>query len=339
MSFLAILWFCLVAFLLAVFAVLDGFDLGAGILYGLEKDGERKKRILASISPVWSGNEVWLLAGLGSLLAAFAPAYSALLSSLYVPVILVLMAILFRAFGVELRTKTDNPALIRLFDLLIFIGSAIPAWGIGLVAGNVLVGFPLDAGGAVQGSWLFFLNPFALGTSLASLASFTLHGATYVALKSEAQDRAVFLGRSMKALAAFAALAVACAVASPFALSARFASSPSLLGFWIFAVLGLVGYSGVFSDLRAKRAGGSFMASAIGLLSIVGMSASLLFPVLIPSRLGKENGITILSAAASDKSLAVMLVLALVGVPLIVIYTIIAYRSFRGVAAGRGEAH
>jgi cytochrome d ubiquinol oxidase subunit II len=242
------------------------------------------------------------------------------------------MALIFRACGVELRTKTDSPGLIRFFDAIILGGSLVPAWGIGLVAGNVLVGLPLDASGNLVGSWLFFLNPFALVASLVSVAAFVLHGLLYVSLKVEAKDRPIYVGKAKIAFWAFAGLVAVSAILSPFVLAARFGAAKSLIVFWVFVGLFAVGYSGVFSDLRAGRHGGAFAASAIGLASIVGMSASLLFPVLIPSRLGAANDLSIGNAASPDATLKVILIMACIAVPLIVVYTAIAYRSFRGVA-------
>jgi cytochrome bd ubiquinol oxidase subunit II len=336
MSVLSIIWFGLAALLLAIWAIADGFDLGAGVVYGFTKDPARRKLALASISHIWSGNEVWLLAGVGSLLAAFPPVYSSLLSSLYVPMILVLMAIVARACGVELRGKTDSAGLQRFLDGSIVVGSLVPAWGVGLAAGNVLVGLPIDAAGNLQGSWLFFLHPFALATSLLSLAAFTLHGSLYVAMKTVGPQRDALVAASKKLFLTVAALVAVCAVAGVFVLGPRLSASGAKVGFWIFAVLTLVGYGGVIMDLGARRLGGAFAASGLGILSMVGASACLLFPVLIPSRLGAGNDLTVALAASSDKSLLVMLILACIAVPLAAVYAFIAYRSFRG-ASKPGE--
>jgi cytochrome d ubiquinol oxidase subunit II len=336
MSALSIIWFGLVALLLSIWAIADGFDLGAGIVYGFTKDPARRKLALASISPIWSGNEVWLLAGIGSLLAVFPPVYSALLSSLYVPVIIVLMAIVARACGVELRGKTDSAFLQRFLDGSIVVGSLIPAWGVGLAAGNVLVGLPIDAAGNLQGSWLFCLHPFALATSLLSLAAFSLHGSLYVAMKTEGPQREALVAASKKLFYAVAALVAVCAAAGAFVLGPRLAGSGAKAGFWVFAVLALVGYGGVIMDLGGKRIGGAFAASGLGILSMVGASACFLFPVLIPSRLGADQSLTVAMAASPDKSLLVMLIMACIAVPLIAVYSVIAYRSFRG-ASKAGE--
>lgn len=337
MTFLSILWFGLAALLLALYAAADGFDLGAGIIYGLTKDKESKARILASIAPVWSGNEVWVLAGLGSLLAAFPPVFSALLSILYVPVMLVIVAILFRAIGVELRPKTDSAFLQGIFDFMIPFGSAVTAWAIGLVAGNVLVGMPMDQAGNLSGSWLFFLHPFALVTSLVSLVALTLHGTLYVAMKTDGSQAQALAEAGQRLLLILAGLALVAAVYGALILGPRFAASKALLGFGLFSVLALLGYGGVFMDLKAKRIAGAFWASFIGVVSTAGGLACLLFPVLIPSRINHAWDLTVASTANSEKSLLVMLIIALVGVPLIAVYTFVAYRSFRGKAKASGH--
>ena len=330
MSVLAIVWFGLAALLFAVYAVTDGFDLGAGILYGLTKDAERRRLVLATISPIWSGNEVWLLAAVGSLLAAFPAAYAALLSSLYIPVVLFIVAVLFRALGVELRGKTDSPFLLHLFDFFIPAGSAVQAWAVGLVAGNVLVGLPLDASHNLSGSWLFFLNPLALGTGFLSLAAFTLHGSLYVAAKGEGSHRDSTLAFARRTFVVTAFFLVIDAVGFPLFAGERTGGVASLAAFGLLCVLAAAGYARSFLELRKSRPMRAFAASALGIAALAGASAAWLFPVLIPSTLGAANAITVANAAASDRSLSTILVLAGIAIPLVAVYTAIAYRSFRG---------
>lgn len=332
MSVLAIVWFGLAALLFAVYAVTDGFDLGAGILYGLTKDRERRRLVLATISPIWSGNEVWLLAAVGSLLAAFPAAYASLLSSLYIPVVLFIVAVLFRAIGVELRGKTDSPFLVRLFDFFIPAGSAVQAWAVGLVAGNVLVGLPLDASHNLSGSWLFFLDPWALGAGFLSLAAFTLHGGLYVAAKAEGAHRDATLAFSRRAFIATAFFLVVDAAGFPFFMSARTGGPVSLAIFCVLCTLAAAGYAGVFLELRRSRPDRAFAASALAIAPLAGACAAWLFPALLPSRLGAAHAITVANAAASDHSLSTLLLLAGIALPLVAVYTAIAYRSFRGKA-------
>jgi cytochrome d ubiquinol oxidase subunit II len=330
MSALAVAWFWIDALLLAAYAVLDGFDLGAGMAHGFTRDPARKDRFIGAISPVWNGNEVWLLAGVGSLLAAFPPVYSGLLSGLYIPVILVLMALVLRGCGVEFRDKVGSPALARILDGCIFWGSLIPAWGIGLAGGSVLAGFPVDAQGAVQGSPFFFLKPFPLAAAFLSLSAFLLQGILYASLKSERDERAGLVKPAGSALLLVAVFLAGATILGAFSLGPRFGASRAMPAFWACAIAALAGYLAVFAGLRAGRPGLAFAGSSLGLASLVGVSASLLFPVLIPSSLGAD--ITVANAASADPTLKVMLILACVALPLIALYSVIAYRSFRGAA-------
>jgi cytochrome d ubiquinol oxidase subunit II len=338
MSILAIVWFGLAALLFAVYAVTDGFDLGAGILYGLTKDAERRRLVLATISPIWSGNEVWLLAAVGSLLAAFPAAYASLLSSLYIPVVLFIVAVLFRALGVELRGKTDSPFLLRLFDFFIPAGSAVQAWAVGLVAGNVLVGLPLDTSHNLSGSWLFFLNPWALGTGFLSLAAFTLHGSLYAAAKGEGAHRDATLAFARRTFIVTAFFLVIGAIGFPLFVGARTGGPVTLAVFGVLCAFAVAGYVGAFLELRKARPMRAFAASALGIAALAGASAAWLFPVLIPSTLDVANAITVANAASSERSLSTILVLAGIAIPLVAIYTAIAYRSFRG-KVGQAAMH
>jgi cytochrome bd ubiquinol oxidase subunit II len=330
MTVLSILWFVLAAVLFAVYAVADGFDLGAGMTYAFMKTDEGRGKILAAISPIWNGNEVWLLAAIGSLLAAFPPVYAALLSSMYVPVMLVLVALIFRATGIELRGKAKSPALGKFFDVTIAVGSFIPAWAIGLVAGNVLIGFPLEPEGVMKGNFLAFLNPFALLASLASLAAFGLHGLLFLAMKSDNSFRENLVRNARRLFLAVAVTIIAGGAVSPAALAGRFASSKALPFFWVFACLAIIGYVGVWIYLKATRYGLAFASSGVAIASLCGAAAALLYPALLPSSLAAANDLTVANSASSDSSLLVMLVVTLIALPLIAVYTFVAYRSFRG---------
>jgi cytochrome d ubiquinol oxidase subunit II len=328
MSLLAILWFCLAALLLAVYAVLDGFDLGVGMIYGFMPKGEQRKATLAAISPVWNGNEVFLLAGVGAILAAFPLAYGALLSGMYIPVMLTLVGLIFRAVGIELRTKVKQAGLTALFDTFIVVGSLIPAWAIGVVAANVLLGFPIDASGYPVSDFLGYLNPFALLGGFVSIAVFVLHGLAWLGLKTSGPTRERVAGAFTGAwVAAFVLLAAGIAWA---AFGVRPAGTlPALPGI----VVALGGLAALLIAFRAGKPGAAFLASCLAIVGIVAAAAASLFPMVIPSRLDPAAAITVASAASSDSSLGVMLAIAAIGVPLVVVYVVVLYRTFRNRAA------
>jgi cytochrome d ubiquinol oxidase subunit II len=323
MSLLAIIWFGLAALLLAIYAMLDGFDLGVGILYGFLPKGELRKAALATISPIWNGNEVFILAGVGSILAAFPLAYGALLSGMYIPVMLTLVGLICRAVGIELRTKAADGGVAALLDVLVCVGSLIPAWAIGLVGGNVLVGFPIDQTGYPAADFLGYLNPFALLGGFVSIAVFLLHGLAWLNLKLPTSLRGQVADRFVPVWAVAAALLAVMALWG--ALGVSRAALQALPGLVVVA-LALVG---VLAAFRAGRPGWSFVASLLVIAGSVAAAAASLFPVVLPSKLDPANNITIASSAVTDSSLIVMLVIALIGVPLIAVYVTALYRTFR----------
>jgi cytochrome d ubiquinol oxidase subunit II len=325
MTLLAIIWFGLAALLLAIYAMLDGFDLGVGMLYGFLPRGEARRKVLSTISPVWNGNEVFILAGVGSILAAFPLAYGALLSGMYIPVILTLVGLIFRAVGIELRTKTPDGRLGGLLDLMVCVGSLIPAWAIGVVAGNVLAGFPIDQSGYPVADFLGYLNPFALLGGFVSIAVFLLHGLAWLNLKLPAGQGAALKPVFLPVWAVAAVLLAGMAVWAAFGVNRAGGTAQAIPGLIVVAA----GCVGSLLAFRAGRSGWSFISSLALIAGTVAAAAGSLFPVVLPSKLDPANSITIASSAVTDSSLLVMLVIALIGVPLIAVYVFTLYRTFR----------
>ena len=183
MTGLGILWFILIAVLIIGYFVLDGFDLGAGILYPLlATDDTDRRRILHAIGPVWDGNEVWLLTAGGALFAAFAPAYATVFSGFYLAIMLVLFGLIARAVSVEFRAHgADHP---RLWDVCFFVGSLLPALLLGVACGNIIQGVALDAHGDYVGGFFALLRPFPLLCGLLGLSHMLTQGASWIALKA-----------------------------------------------------------------------------------------------------------------------------------------------------------
>ena len=170
------IWFCLFSVLLIGYAILDGFDFGVGILSLFSRE-ERERRIhLNAIGPVWDGNEVWLLTAGGALFAAFPAVYATVFSGFYLALILLLVALIFRAVSFEFRNKVDSPSWRRVWDWAFGIGSLLPAVLFGVALGNILHGVPVDANGNDLGTFLELLNPYSIGVGLLSLVLFTMHG-------------------------------------------------------------------------------------------------------------------------------------------------------------------
>ncbi len=323
------IWFLLVAVLLAGYAVLDGFDLGAGTLHLLLRDETERRTVMNAVGPVWDGNEVWLLAGGGALFAAFPPVYATVFSGFYLALTLLLVALILRAVSFEFRGKVDTPRWRRSWDLAFGLGSAVPALLFGVAVGNVLRGVEVDAAG-VSTTLPGLLNPYALLIGVLGLAMFVLHGATYLGLKTDGALRARMARTASLAWAAFIGLFAVATVTSyfvsPFLFDGWFGNPLT----WLFFVLFLAACIAGPLAVRAGRLGRAFLASATATVSLIGLAGVGLFPRLVPVRPDLAASLTIYNASSSPHTLMAMLVIALIGMPFVIAYTALIYRAFRG---------
>ena len=334
-------WFLLIGVLIAGYAVLDGFDLGVGALSLFARSREERDLHVAAIGPVWDGNEVWLLTGGGALFAAFPIVYATVFSGFYLALMLLLVALIARAVSIEFRGLVQSPAWTRAWDWAFGVGSLLPTILFGVAVGNVLRGVPIGAGPEFpwQGSFLGLLNPYSVLVGLTSCAFFVMHGAIYLRMKTDGvlSDR---LGRiALFAFGAFLALYAAATAAtiavSPF-LFAK-ASSPLFL---LVAALLAASIVAIPVSVRAGRKGLAFVASSATITFMVLVTAISAYPVLVPSSVALANSLTIYNSSSTPRTLATMLVIALVGVPIMLGYTIFVYRVFKGKARmveGYGE--
>jgi cytochrome d ubiquinol oxidase subunit II len=326
---LATAWFLLVGVLLAGYAILDGFDLGVGVLHLFLARDERERRILINaVGPVWDGNEVWLLTAGGALFAAFPAVYATVFSGFYLAMMLLLVGLVLRAVSLEFRGKVESARWRRTWDVAFAVGSFLPALLLGVALGNVMRGLPLTVEGEFAGTFLGLLNPFALLTGLAGLAFFVLQGATWLMLKTEGELRTRARGAALggwigllvgwllvTAVAGWAAPHLWVAFRHPLAWLAPAAVMAALVRYPRELAMGRPGHAFALSS-----------GAIAGLLGIVGLG---LYPNLVPT-LGPGPALTVHNAASSPLTLRVMLVIALAGMPLVIGYTAFIYRSFRG---------
>jgi cytochrome d ubiquinol oxidase subunit II len=331
------IWFLLVAVLIAGYGVLDGFDLGVGVLSLFGRSEEERALHLRAIGPFWDGNEVWLLTAGGALFAAFPYVYATVFSGFYLALMLLLLALIARAVSLEYRFLVDGPKARRFFDVAFGVGSLLPAVLFGVAVGNVLRGVPVTADREWAGTFLGLLSPYAVAVGLVTLALFTLHGALFLRLKAEgalADRLSAWIPRLWGAFAVlYAAATAATTVVSPFLFD-------GVLGnpLWIaLAILLAAAVAAVPLLARAGRYGAAFAANAAAIVLMVLVAAVSMFPRLVPSSLGLAQSLTIYNASSSEKTLGVMLVIALVGVPIMLGYTTWVYRTFRGKVSA--EAH
>ena len=325
------IWFFLVAFLLTGYVILDGFDLGTGVLYPFIAGNEDEKRVVrASIGPVWDGNEVWLVAGAGAVFAAFPMVYAMTFSGFYLAIMLVLFGLILRAVSLEFRHRDKSWS--RVWDGAFFLGSLVPSILVGCALGNVIRGVPMNANGDYTGTFLQLLNPYSLLVAVTGLFLIVTHGAAWLALKSEGElhDRAVKYRRLTFWVCA--ALAVATSVATIATVSR---ASDNVLGRplgWFFLVVLLL--SLLYTIWQMMKEGAelkSFLGSALTIVALAGIAAVGNFPEIVPARgTPPDTSLTVTSAASGHLTLQVMLIVAIIGCPLVLLYTAYVYRTFRG---------
>jgi cytochrome d ubiquinol oxidase subunit II len=324
-------WFLLIGVLLVGYAILDGFDLGVGMLHLFVAKTDRERRIVAnSVGPVWDGNEVWLLTGGGALFAAFPNVYATVFSAFYLALMLVLAALIFRAVSLEFRSKEESARWRGSWDWAFALGSALPALLFGVAIGNVLHGLPLDAAGDFTGTFVSLLNPFALVVGLLSTAMFLMQGAAWLVLKTEGAVATRARRIAFGAWGAFAVLWLAATVAARWGAPQVWAPYSQALP-WLAPTILLAAIVSFPLALRSGRKGLTLTVSSVAIAALMAIVGQGLYPYIVPA-LGAEEALSlsIYTASSSPYTLKAMLVIALVGMPLVIGYTLFIYSRFRG---------
>jgi cytochrome d ubiquinol oxidase subunit II len=324
------LWFLIVGALFSGYAILDGFDLGAGAWHLFFRDDQSRRIALNAIGPVWDGNEVWLVIGGGALFAGFPEAYATLFSAMYIPFILFLGFLIFRAVSIEFRGKEPMRWWRNTWDFCYSISSGMLGLLLGVVLGNVLIGINMNEHYVFTGNWLEFLNPYALSVGLTTLALFMVHGAIYLTMKTEGklfEQVARLLRRSILVFVLTFILVTVISVMYFPHLTDRFLSNPILFVVPALAFLSIANVPRLASKGKYLR---SFIFSALSVSFLLILVAIELYPVIILSRGNLENSMSIYNAASSDNALGIMLTITAIGFPLVVAYTVFVYRTFWG---------
>jgi cytochrome d ubiquinol oxidase subunit II len=367
---LRVIWWLLLGVLLIGFAIMDGFDLGAAILLPFVAKTDLERRVVINaVGPVWEGNQVWLILGGGAIFAAWPPLYAVSFSGFYLAMFAILFALILRPVGFKYRSKRESAAWRSGWDWALFVGGLVPALVMGVAVGNVLQGvrfhFDTDLRIFYDGTTLFeLLNPYGLLCGLLSVAMLAMHGAGWLALKTDGPvaARARMFGRLAAAatIVLFALggvwlwlagmgyqiagtipadgpsnpLAKSVALA-PGAWFANFAAHP-----WMLAgpALGILGALGSLALLGSRSQGGAFLASSaaiFGIISTVGLS---MFPFILPSSVDLRSSLTVWDASSSHLTLFIMLVCTAIFVPIIIAYTAWVYRVLWGKVDARAIA-
>ena len=334
------LWFVLVAFMLTMYVLLDGFDLGAGAIHPFVARNDQERRlVLRSIGPVWDGNEVWIIAAGGTLFFSFPFLYASGFSGFYLPLIIVLWLLMIRGLSIELRSHIESPVWASFWDGMFFLGSSLLAVFYGVALGNVVRGVPIgDDGYFFEALWTNFspTNPqpgildwYTILTGLLALAALVAHGAGWVAVKVEGELNA--RARRVRRIGWVAlVLLTVLATVSIFSLSPQMLSSfserPWGFVFPALAIAGLalMGYFGF-----RERDTLTFLSSSAYIVGMMASTAFAIYPKVLPA-VEPENSLTVYNASGSTYGLAVGLVWWTIGMVLAAVYFVLIYRLFRG---------
>jgi cytochrome d ubiquinol oxidase subunit II len=327
---LNIIWFVLLGVLLAGYAILDGFDLGVGILHLAVKKDQDRRIFMNSIGPLWDGNEVWLVTFGGALFAAFPNAYATAFSGFYTPFMALLFALIFRAVSMEFRSKNDSPAWRQFWDVSFCVASGLATFLFGVAVGNAMRGMPIGADMEFHGDLVDLLHPYALLVGLFAVATFAMHGSIYLYLKTEGELQQRIHGWMWKTFGVFLVLYLFTTIFTLIDVPLATRNFQQFPWVWIVVLLNVLAIANIPRAIYQNRPGYTFLSSCATIAALTFLFGVALFPDLIHSSLNPEWSLNIHNAASSPKTLRIMLVIALLGMPFVLAYTAVVYWVFRG---------
>jgi len=333
-------WFLLLGFMLTVYVVLDGFDLGAGILHlSVARSDDDRRRVFASIGPVWDGNEVWLIAAGGLLVFAFPRVYAVAFSGFYLPLIIVLWLLVLRGLAIELRSHQPNPLWHQFFDVVFCVASLLLALVLGVALGNVLRGVPIGDSGYFSAPLftdfdhegeLGALDWYTISVGLFAVAALAAHGAMYLRWKTDGDLHARATRIAYRAWIAVAVLAIVVTIETAIVRPALLEHLGARPGLWILPVVIVASLVVAFLSLRRGWELRGFLASALVIAGLLGMSAGALYPLILPSTISATFDLTVANAANERRGLAIGLAWWIPAIVLAIGYFAYLFRSFRG---------
>jgi len=324
------IWFGVLGVLLAGYAVLDGFDLGVGILHPLAR-GERERRLFVnSIGPLWDGNEVWLVTFGGALFAMFPEAYATVFSGVYLAFMVLLTALIFRAVSLEFRGKVESRRWKSAWDVGFFASSLVATLLFGIAVGNAVKGVPLDAAGEYAGGFLDLLGPYAVLVGALTVALFAMHGAIFLFLKTEGELRERLQPWMWHTWGVFLVLYMLTTmytlVEVPHAV-ANFERYPWAV---VAVVINVLAVANVPRAIYRGAYGQAFLSSSLTIVALVFLFGMAQFPNLVTASNDPARSLTLYNAASSAKTLGIGLLFVIVGMPFVLAYTGVVYWTFRG---------
>jgi len=330
-STLQFIWFTAFVLLLMGYAILDGFDLGVGILHLFSKRDEERRLMLNSIGPVWDGNEVWLVTAGGALFAGFPPIYATVCSAFYFPVILLLTGLIFRAVAIEFRSKQPMQWWRWMWDLFFTIASFLIAFLLGVALGNLIRGIHLTNQGHFAGQFTDLFHPYALLVGCLTVALFVMHGSIYLMMKTEGTFHDKMRKMVFPSIITFCILYTLTTMATLIYMPHMIETIQDRPYFFLIAVVNLLLVANIPREIHLGRDVRAFISSSLNILCLIALYAVGSYPIVV--RALNDPGalsLTIYNASSSNLTLHILLLMACIGIPVVVAYTITIYYIFRG---------
>jgi cytochrome d ubiquinol oxidase subunit II len=328
---LSFFWYLVVGFSVIAYVALDGFDLGVGILNFFTKKDHDRRLFLNAIGPIWDGNEVWLVIVGGALFAGFPDVYATLFSGFYDLCMILLAGLIFRAVAIEFRSKRPSARWRFTWDTVFSVASLVISFGLGVAFGNLVMGIPLDSNTDFRGDFSVFFRPFPVLVGLFTVSLMTMHGAIFLAMKTEGalhKRLRVWAIRSMVVFIALYLITTVFAWTSAVHLVERFKENPILLTIPFLALLSILNIPRLFTQ---NKDGWAFLSSCLCIFLLFCVFGIGTFPYLVRSTINPElHSLTFFNSAASLLTLKALSLIVLIGIPLVLGYGFFVYRIFRG---------
>jgi cytochrome d ubiquinol oxidase subunit II len=328
---LSIIWFIILNVLLIGYAILDGFDLGVGILHPFAAKTDTERRlVMNSIGPLWDGNEVWLVTFGGALFAMFPNAYASIFSAFYLPFVLLLFALIFRAVSLEFRSKRTGKLWRGFWDFLFFLGSTLATILFGVAVGATMQGLALSELGDYLGTMFDLINGFSICVGIFTVSLLAMHGSIYLYMKTEGEFQQRLYGWMLRTYYLYVVLFVITTLYSILFVDSslqHFGSFPIL---WIVPILNIVAIWNIGRAIKAKKPFYAFLSSCLSIAALVFLFSAAIFPDLLPASNNPAYSVNIYNGASSTLTQKIGLIIVAIGMPLVLTYTALIYWTFRG---------
>ncbi len=345
-----IVWYIILGILLIGYAILDGFDLGVGILHLFNKGDRNRRVLLNSIGPVWDGNEVWLITAGGALFAGFPNVYATSFSGFYVPFFALLAALIFRAVSLEFRSKEPGKRWRNTWDFLFFFGSLMASFFFGLMIGNIILGVPIGSDMEYKGGITGLFNPFSIVVGIFTIVMFSMQGAVYLIIKTEDELLQKIKKWAMRSWWVFVAFYLVLTadilifnrdmianfsfgmIASPWGKHEFIRAYPIIISSitWLIVLLSVLAIANIPRTIHKNKPMQGFVSSSLTIAALITLFGLGIFPNLMISSISPDYNLDIYNAASSVYTLRVMFIMALIGMPFVLAYTSIIYWTYRG---------